>query len=229
MEKERILVADCEQEITDGLLRMLRDNGYAAIAAGDGQTALRYVNEWQADMVVMDLVMPDMTGEQLCRSMRKKTDVPIVILTARKGEQTMIEALEWGADDYLRKPVSPNAVLAKIEALLRRLRQSREESEVIGDQTGHLKIDIRRHMVLCGEKEVHLTPTEYKLLVTMVQSPNRTFTRNQLITYALEDEFHGYDRSIDTYIKELRRKIEKNRRKPRYICTVHGVGYKFVP
>ena len=129
MEKERILVADCEQEITDGLLRMLRDNGYAAIAAGDGQTALRYVNEWQADMVVMDLVMPDMTGEQLCRSMRKKTDVPIVILTAREGEQTMIEALEWGADDYLRKPVSPNAVMAKIEALLRRLRQSRSRKK----------------------------------------------------------------------------------------------------
>ncbi len=227
---ESILIADSELELTDRLQNVLRENGYGTIAVHDGKTALKYVGQWQADIVLMDLVMPDMVGEELCRKMRKETKAPIVILTSGADEREMAEALSWGADDYLTKPVSTLTLLAKMQAMLRRVRRAEQTGEeTIGDNGGRLIIDTHRRMVKADGKEVHLTPTEYKLLVTMVRSPDRIFTREQLITYALEDAFNGYDRSIDTYIKELRKKIEKDRRKPRFIRTVHGVGYKFTP
>ncbi len=227
---ESVLIADSELELTDRLQNVLREHGYGTIAVHDGRTALKYVGQWQADIVLLDLIMPDMVGEELCRKMRSETKAPIVVLASGTDEKEMAKALSWGADDYLTKPVSTLTLLAKMQAMLRRVRRTEDSvEETIGDKEKRLVIDTHRRMVKMDESEVHLTPTEYKLLVTMVKSPNRIFTREQLITYALEDEFRGYDRSIDTYIKELRKKIEPDRRRPRYIRTVHGVGYKFVP
>lgn len=223
----KILIVDDEPKIIEVLKAYLDKNGYVVFTASNGCEALQLFNAHDISLVILDLMLPDIMGEEICRRMRIKSRVPIIMLTAKVSEASLLNGLDIGADDYLTKPFSPRTVMAKIKAVLRRVECDELVSVPISFDEGNLVIDFQnQHVKQCGQS-VNLTPTEYKLLHTMAKAPNRVFTRDQLISYALNDEYDGYDRSIDTYIKSLRAKIEPDRKCPRYIITVHGVGYKF--
>lgn len=230
MQEKTIMLVDRDLQQAETLQPILQENGYRLLTACEGTQAMKLLQENCIHLVILEIFLPDMSGEQLCRCIRREYDVPIIILTAKEDVMYMLETATWGADDYLVKPIDSQVLFAKIQFVLKRSRTLRvEETSIIRDHAGELIIDLNRRIVEKGGEEIRLTPTEYKILTVMAKAPNRVFTRGQLITYALEEEFHGYDRSIDTYIKGLRRKIETDRSNPRYIRTVHGFGYKFVP
>lgn len=228
MKKNRtILIVDDEEKIVDVLRAYLEKEGYQVLSAYDGTTAMELFKSNDLSLILLDLMLPDIMGEQICQMIRMSSRVPIVMLTAKTEEADLIKGLQMGADDYIFKPFSPRTIVAKIEAILRRIESDELTSIPVSYNQGSLVIDFQNAKVkVCG-KEAGLTPTEYKILATMAKAPNRIFTREQLITYALGDEFDGYDRSIDTYIKSVRTKIEEDRKNPVFILTVHGMGYKF--
>lgn len=228
VKKDRnILIVDDEVLVTEFLEAYLYKNGYTVYVAHNGNEALRLFRKLNISLVILDLMLPDITGEEICKIIRSIARTPIIILTAKVQEADILHGLRIGADDYLVKPFSPRVVVAKVEAVLRRVECDELVSIPVSFNNGNLTIDFRNGIVKKQGEVVNLTPTEYKLLSTMAKAPNRIFTRDQLICYALEDEFAGFDRSIDTYIKGLRTKIETDRKNPQYIVTVHGVGYKF--
>lgn len=222
-----VLIVDDEEKIVEVLQTYLEKEGYQVLGAYDGTTALRLWKENDVSLILLDLMLPDIMGEQICQMIRLNSRVPIIMLTARTEEADLIKGLQMGADDYIYKPFSPRAVVAKVGAVLRRTESDELISMPVSYNQGKLVIDFDNRSVTVRGKKAGLTPTEFKILVTMAKAPNRIFTREQLITYALDDEFDGYDRSIDTYIKGIRAKIEEERRDPAYILTVHGMGYKF--
>lgn len=222
-----ILIVDDEEKIVEVLEVYLKKEGYHVLTAYDGATALKLFKENEVSLVLLDLMLPDIMGEQVCQMIRVNSRVPIIMLTAKTEEADLINGLKIGADDYIFKPFSPRAVVAKVEAVLRRVEGDELTSIPVSYNHGKLVIDFENMIVkVCG-KETYLTPTEVKILTTMAKSPNRVFSREQLISYALNDDFNGFDRSIDTYIKGIRSKIEEDRKDPVYILTVHGMGYKF--
>lgn len=223
-----ILIVDDEEKIVEVLQAYLEKAGYDTLCAYDGTTAMELFKEHDVALILLDLMLPDMMGETICQSIRTNSRVPIIMLTAKTDENDLIKGLQVGADDYVFKPFSPRTVVAKIEAVLRRMESDELISVPVSYHEGNLVIDFQNGDVKAHGKDASLTPTEYKILATMAKAPNRTFTREQLITYALDDNFDGYDRSIDTYIKSIRTKIESDRKNPVYIITVHGLGYKFV-
>lgn len=228
MKKNRtILIVDDEEKIVNVLRAYLEKEGYQVLSAYDGTTAMELFKSNDLALILLDLMLPDIMGEQICQMIRMSSRVPIIMLTAKTEEADLIKGLRMGADDYIFKPFSPRAIVAKIEAILRRIESDELTSIPVSYNQGSLVIDFQNTKVkVCG-KDAGLTPTEYKILATMAKAPNRIFTREQLITYALGDDFDGYDRSIDTYIKSVRTKIEEDRKNPVFILTVHGMGYKF--
>lgn len=223
-----ILLIDDEVKITKVLKAYLEKNGYSTLIAHDGKHAWELFQNQEIALVVLDLMLPDITGEELCYRIRTQSRVPVIMLTAKSNEADLIKGLRIGADDYIIKPFSPRTVVAKIEAVLRRTECDELISMPVSYNNGYLTIDFKNGVVKKNGEIINLTPTEFKLLRALAKAPNRIFTRDQLITFALDDNFNGYDRSIDTYIKSLRSKIESDRKKPQYIVTVHGFGYKFV-
>ena len=223
-----ILLVDDEVKITKVLEAYLVKSGYNVLSAHDGLCAWELFQSNEISLVVLDLMLPDISGEEICRRIRTQSRVPIVMLTAKSEEIDLLEGLRIGADDYIIKPFSPRTVVAKIEAVLRRTTSDELVGIPVSINNGYLVVDFQNSLVKKQGEQLSLTPTEFKLLRTFAKAPNRIFSRDQLITFALEDNFDGYDRSIDTYIKSLRSKIEPDRKKPQYIITVHGVGYKFV-
>ena len=224
---KKILIVDDEKKITEVLQADLEKEGYRTLVAFNGKNAIEMAETERPDLILLDLMLPDIMGEEVCRIVQGKTNTPIIMLTAKIEEQDMIGGLQCGADDYIMKPFSPRNVLARVEAVLRRAGRYSPECFNIGD--GYLELDFERSSIKKNGEEIHLTPTEYKIFELLVKAPNRVFTRDQIITYALCDEFDGFDRSIDTYIKSIRQKIEPDNRTPRYIVTVYGVGYQFTP
>lgn len=224
---KKILIVDDEVKITEFLGVYLINYGYTVYIAHNGKEAFELFKKHDISLIILDLMLPDMTGEDICKVIRMQSRIPIIMLTAKVEESDLLEGLRIGADDYLTKPFSPRTVVAKIETILRRVESDGLASVPISFNNDDLTIDYHCGIVKKQGELVRLTPTEYKLLSTMAKAPNRVFTRDQLITYALEDEFNGYDRSIDTYIKSLRSKIEPDRKTPQYVVTVHGMGYKF--
>lgn len=225
-----ILIVDDEVKITEILKAYLESNGFCALVAYDGRNAIESVRMHKPDLVILDLMLPDIPGEEVCRMIREESSVPIIMLTAKVEESDMVEGLGIGADDYIMKPFSPRNVIARIKAVLRRYRQDFQESSrdiVIGDK--YLVVNFEQHTIYKNGNEVHLTPNEYHIFEAMVLAPNRVFTREQLVTCAWGDDYDGYDRSIDSHIKSIRQKIEPDRSNPRYFITVFGIGYKFVP
>ena len=172
-------------------------------------------------------MLPDIMGKEVCQVIHQKKDIPIIMLTAKVDERDMIAGLQCGADDYIVKPFSPRNVIARVEAVLRRMERSQPEILKIGED--YLDVNFQARSIRKNHEELHLTPTEYNIFELLVKSPGRAFTREQIIEFALKDEYDGYDRNVDTYIKYLRQKIEPDPRSPRYIITIYGVGYKFVP
>lgn len=206
----------------------LEKAGYEVLCAYDGAATMELFRNNDISLILLDLMLPDIMGEEICRMVRAVSRVPIIMLTAKTEENDLIKGLRLGADDYIFKPFSPRTVVAKAEAVLRRVESDKLISVPVSYNQGSLVIDFQNGDVKAGGQDAGLTPTEYKILATMAKAPNRTFTREQLITYALDDNFDGYDRSIDTYIKSIRSKIEEDRKNPVFIVTVHGIGYRFV-
>lgn len=190
----------------------------------DGKSAIATVRGAKPDLVILDLGLPQMDGLDVARTLRKETNVPIVMLTARGEESDKLVGLELGADDYITKPFSPKELVARVRAVLRRFDHAGAAAETI--HVGDLTLDIPRMRVTVGKKTPDLTPTEFQLLTALARQPGRIFTRAQLLDQIRGIAFESYERAIDAHVKNIRRKIEPNPRKPRYVLTVYGVGYK---
>ena len=228
-QKITILVVDDEAKIVEVVKSYLENSGYRVECAFSGAQALQLFDACAPALVILDLMLPDMSGEDVCRVIRQKSKTPIIMLTAKVEEENIIGGLALGADDYITKPFSPRQLMARVEAVLRRTIDE-PTAAAAGDfayNDGELTIDDLRHEVRKQGKPVPLTPNEYKILLTMAKYPIRAFTRDELITFALGDEFNGFDRVIDTHIKNIRQKLGDDIKSPEYIITVHGTGYKF--
>ncbi len=223
--QELILIVDDEPKIVRLARDYLEKNGYRVITAGDGQSALAAARREKPDLVVLDLMLPGIDGLEVCRSLRKESSVPIVMLTARVEEVDKLIGLELGADDYVTKPFGPRELAARVRAVLRRTSapgdDKRERIEVAG-----LVIDAAKHSVLFLDRPLSLTPTEFRLLWTLAGRPSRAFSRQQLLSEALGDSYEGYERTIDAHVKNLRAKLRRASC-PARIETVYGVGYRF--
>lgn len=228
LEEKKILIVDDENKIVEVIKSYLEREGCIVFEAFDGNGALEIFERVNPDLIVLDLMLPDMTGEEICNIIRKKSRVPIIMLTAKIDEKSIISGLHIGADDYMTKPFSPRELMARIYAIFRRLNEEvvplSNEISLNGDD---LIIDILKKEIRKNGEIVTITVTQYKVLMTLLKYPNKTFTREELITTALGDDYDGYDRNIDTHIKNLRQKIETNPKEPQYIITVHGTGYRF--
>ena len=223
---ETILVVDDEARIVKLVRDYLERAGFDVLTAGDGETALTLARVEQPDLIVLDLMLPGVDGLDVCRRLRRESSVPIIMLTARVEEADRIVGLELGADDYVTKPFSPGELVARVRATLRRVHGEMGPATVI--RTGDLELDTAALTVTVAGEPVDLTPTEFHLLATLARQPGRIFSREQLLEAVHGVVFDGYDRSVDSHIKNLRRKIEPDARQPRYIQTVYGVGYKLV-
>ncbi len=225
---KKILVVDDEVKIVKILKAYLEKSGYDVLVSYTGKEAIDIFEKNDVALVLLDLMLPDLMGENVCKAIRAKSRVPIIMITAKTDEKSLIKGLNIGADDYIIKPFSPKEVIARIDAVLRRVKSDNLVNIPVSFCDGYLTIDFINSNVKIKGKEISLTATEAKILNTMAKAPNRVFSREELIAYALNYEFEGYDRSIDTYIKSIRLKIEPDRKKPKFIVTVHGAGYKFV-
>jgi DNA-binding response OmpR family regulator len=221
-------VVDDEVKITEVVKSYLENAGYEAICAYTGAQAMKLFERFSPMLVILDLMLPDMTGEEICKAIRKKSRVPIIMLTAKVEDADVVNGLGIGADDYLTKPFSPRQLVARVEAVLRRVSsEAIPLASELSFHSGELVIDGLRHEVRKNGEVLPLTANEFKILMTMAKYPSKAFTREELITFALGDDFEGFDRVIDTHIKNIRQKLGDGGRTPRYILTVHGTGYKF--
>ena len=222
----RILLVEDEKAIRDAVAAYLERENYWVTAVGDGQEALEEFSKHHFDLVVLDLMLPRVPGERVCRVIRDNSDTPIIMLTAKGEVEDRIIGLELGADDYLIKPFSPRELVARVRALLRRVHsESEPQREVL--EFGELTIDISGHKILVSGEEVDLTASEFKLLTTLCRYPGRVYSRMELVEKVLGYDFEGYERTIDSHVKNLRAKIGDNPRNPKWLHTVHGVGYRF--
>jgi DNA-binding response OmpR family regulator len=220
-----ILVVDDEPKIVRLARDYLEKNGFRVVTAADGQSALAMARREKPDLIVLDLLLPGMDGREVCRILRAESDVPIIMLTALSEESDQIVGLEIGADDYIIKPFSPRALVARVRALLRRTQGDVKAPAVI--RVGELEIDAQKHTVMLEGQSLHLTPSEFDLLVLLARHPGQTLTRQQLMDDLYGGAASSVDRSVDSHIKNLRRKLE-SASNMRYIETVYGVGYRFV-
>ena len=225
-EARRILLVEDEKAIRDAVAAYLERAGYWVTPAADGQEAVDAFSLHQFDLVILDLMLPKLPGEKVCRIIRDTSDVPIIMLTAKGEVEDRIVGLELGADDYLIKPFSPRELVARVRALLRRAHIDSEPQREVLD-FGGLTIDLNGHKVLVNDEEIDLTASEFKLLTTLSRYPGRVYSRMELVEKVLGYDFEGYERTIDSHVKNLRAKIGDDPRNPRWIYTVHGVGYRF--
>jgi len=225
---KEILVVDDEPKILDVITSFLSSKGYVVHAADNGQKALEIFKKNNISLLVLDLMLPDISGEDICVQIRKTSRVPIIMLTAKTQENDLLNGLGIGADDYITKPFSLKELYARIETVLRR-----SSGDLIPLVTksiwrgGDLVVDFEKNIVAKKGETINLTQSERKILSTLIKYPGRLFTREELIDITFDNDFDGYDRVIDTHIKNLRQKIEDNPKVPVYILTVHGLGYKF--
>jgi two-component system alkaline phosphatase synthesis response regulator PhoP len=220
-----ILVVDDEPKIVKQARDYLERGGFQVITAADGNMALSAARRERPDLIVLDLNLPEIDGLDVCRALRRESDVPIIMLTARVDEADRLIGLELGADDYITKPFSPRELVARVRAVLRRVRGGVHQPGLV--RARDLEIDLQGHRVTRGNVTIQLTRSEFDLLATLAQHPGQTFTRVQLLDRLHGVAYDGYDRSIDAHIKNLRRKLEDDPADPSYILTVYGVGYKF--
>jgi DNA-binding response OmpR family regulator len=223
-----ILVVDDEIKIVEILKSYLENEGYIVCTAYNGADAIGLFNKEKPSLIILDIMLPDINGTEVCEFLRSKSKVPIIMLTAKTEEEDILKGLNIGADDYMTKPFSPRQLVARVKALLRRIEDDNsKESEVATFNDGDLRINEFNYEVRKSGKIINLTPVEYSILVTISKHSSKVFTREELIYIALEGMFEGYDRTIDSHIKNLRQKIEDDPKNPVYIVTVRGIGYKF--
>jgi DNA-binding response OmpR family regulator len=222
---QTILIVDDDLQLRKLVQSYLVEEGFRAVTAANGREALFVAREEHPDLIVLDLMMPEMGGYEFLHVYRKEGDVPIIILTAKMEENDKILGLELGADDYVTKPFSLRELTARVRAVLRRSGSSGSETEII--RAGGISVDVGGHKTLVGETRVDLTPTEFTLLVTLMRYPGRTFSRLELLRQVQDVAYEGYERTVDVHIRRLRLKIEPDPRNPQYVETVFGFGYRF--
>ena len=220
-----IMVVDDEKRLVSLLEAYLSQEGFHVIKASDGREALFMARQEKPDLIVLDIMMPEMDGYEFMRLHRKERNTPIILLTARVDKDDKVIGLELGADDYVTKPFRPRELLARIRAVLRRVGETEPTAEVL--RSSDITLDRESHMVKVGEEYVDLTPSEFDLLATLLSAPGRAFSRLDLLDRIQGIAYEGYERTVDVHIKNLRAKIESDPRSPRYIETVYGVGYRF--
>ena len=223
---ESIMLVEDETSIRETMAEFLAEEGFEILQAADGLEALEVFRENQPDLIILDLMLPKLDGLEVCKAIRQKSNVPIIMVTARDEEIDKLLGLELGADDYITKPFSLREMKARIKAVLRRtgFQGSTEEHKI---SFGALEINTDRREVRMNNKIIELTPSEYAILTTLSQNVGRPYSRLQLLNATLGESYAGYERAIDTHVSNLRKKIEPNPQKPIYILTVYGLGYKF--
>lgn len=225
---KNILVVDDEPMILEVVCSLLESKGFHVFPAENGKKALELFDAQNFSLVLLDLMLPDISGEEVCNAIRKKSRIPIIMLTAKVDEEEVVEGLYLGADDYITKPFGLKELYARIEAVLRRTENDLVPLTVRNSWgNGDLVIDFEKNWVQKNGHILMLTPREWKILSALIKYPGKVFTREELIEIALKNDFEGYDRAIDSHIKNIRQKIEDDPKNPAYVLTVHGLGYKF--
>ncbi len=224
----RILVIEDEKKILDVINAYLDKEDFETYSSTNGLEGLKIFENKDPHLVILDLMLPGISGEEICKKIRSKSDIPIIMLTAKTAEESKIEGFSLGADDYVTKPFSPRELMQRIRAILRRsYRDTSPQSDTLSFRDDDLNIKISNHEVMKKGLSVSLTPNEYKILTIFASNPGQVFSREQLVTTAFGYDYDGFDRTIDTHIKNIRQKIEDNPKDPKYVLTVYGVGYKF--
>lgn len=225
---KKILIVEDEKKILEAVKAYLEHNNFQTFTAEDGENAMVLFEKVKPDLVILDLMLPKISGEQVCQNIRKISNVPIIMLTAKSSEDDKVAGFAFGADDYVTKPFSPRELLARVNSLFRRyIENTTPIFSTMSWNNGDLEINFETHTVKKNGQLITLTPNEFKLLSLLIKSPQKTFTREELIEIAFGIDFDGFERTIDTHIKNIRSKIEDNTSSPKYVLTVRGVGYKF--
>ncbi|WP_029687564.1 response regulator transcription factor [Thermoanaerobacter sp. A7A] len=224
---KKIFVVDDEIKILEVVKSYLEHEGFSVITETNGNNVLDTFKKEKPDLVILDLMLPAISGEELCKRIRQFSNVPILMLTAKVQESDKINGFSIGADDYITKPFSPRELVMRVKAILRRTTDDVPLAEVMSFNNDDLVVDFKAHTVKKKGVVVNLTPNEFKILKFLIRNPNRVFTREELIEKVMGFDYEGYDRTIDAHIKNLRQKIEDDTKNPVYIKTVYGVGYKF--
>jgi DNA-binding response OmpR family regulator len=220
-----ILVVDDEKRLQDMLQAYLIQEGFRVVTAGDGQEALFVARHEKPDLIILDLMMPEMGGYEFLRAHNKERDTPVIVLTAKLEENDKVLGLELGADDYVTKPFSMRELTARVRAVLRRAGDKASEPEIL--RAADVTLDLSSRLVNVGETRVDLTPSEFDLLAVLMSAPGRAFSRSDLLDRLQGTAFEGYERTIDVHVRNLRAKIEPDPRQPCYVETVYGIGYRF--
>jgi DNA-binding response OmpR family regulator len=226
MADARILVVDDDKKIVELVTLYLKKDGYHVLAAYDGRQAIELARHKQPDLIVLDLMLPQVDGTDVCRILRAESQVPIIMLTGRSTDDDKLQGLDLGADDYMTKPFNPRELLARIRAVLRRT-AGKQEPSLSEIRFGEMVVDFVRHQVWASGQVVNLTPTEFRLLEVLVREPGRAFSRLELLEQAFGYDYEGLERTVDVHIMNLRKKIEPEPGRPRYVVTVPGLGYRF--
>jgi DNA-binding response OmpR family regulator len=221
----KILVVDDEKRLVALVEAYLTQEGYGVVTASNGQEALHLARQEKPDLILLDIMMPEMDGFEFIQAHRREADTAIILLTARVEEEDHVIGLELGADDYITKPFRPRELVARVRAVLRRTGKGLSPTEVL--RIGQVTLDREGHLVKVASEQVDLTPSEFDLLSALMSTPGRVFSRMELLDRIQGVAYEGYERTIDVHIKNLRSKIETDTRNPRYIETVYGIGYRF--
>ncbi len=228
MNNINILVVEDEKNISDVIVAYLKKENFNVFKSYDGENAINVFKNENIHLIILDLMIPKLSGEELCKKIRTFSNVPIIMLTAKTEEEDKIEGLSIGADDYVSKPFSPKELISRVKALLRRsYRDEIPLAEKLSFNNGDLEIEIDKMLVKKNKTDIDLTVNEFKIFLTLLSNPNQVLSRDQLIQSSFGHDYDGFDRTIDTHIKNIRQKIEKDPKSPKYIKTVYGAGYKF--
>ncbi len=223
-----ILVVDDEPKIVEIISAYLKNEGYNVLSSFNGIKALEIFKSNPIDLVILDLMLPDLSGEKVCHEIKKISEMPVIMLTAKVQEEEILKGFSLGSDDYITKPFSPKILVARVKAILSRTQDIRKEiQDEISFNNGDLVINIKTFEVKKNNIPIFLTLSEFKILKTFIENPKKVFTRNELLDKIVSDEIEIYDRTIDSHIKNIRSKIEDNTKSPLYIITIYGVGYRF--
>ncbi len=225
--QKRVLIVEDDVKTADIVRVYLENAGYSVVTALDGEEGINAARTTSPDLIVLDLLLPELSGIEVCRAIRNESQVPIIMLTALSTVHDKLTGLELGADDYITKPFSPRELVARVRAVLRRSAEEGDADRADSLAYGKVLLDLEQCTATVGDQIVHLTPTEFRILAVLVRQPGRVFSRSQLVEKALGYDSEGMDRTVDVHVLNLRRKIEEDANHPQYIRTVYGMGYKF--
>jgi DNA-binding response OmpR family regulator len=226
--KIRVLVVDDEQKVLNVIEAYLTQEGFEVLTCMDGEEALNLFKSKQIHLIILDLMLPKISGEEVCSKIRATSSVPIIMLTAKAEEDNKIDGLAIGADDYITKPFSNRELVSRVKAIIRRTyRDNSPLAQILIINNGDLEIDIEKMIIKKQGTSISLTSNEFKILIALLTNPGQIFSRDQLVNKAFGIDYDGFDRTIDTHIKNIRHKIEDNPKKPKYIISIYGMGYKF--